>query len=491
MSSASRKWLDEADKSVGPRPSAGRVLCFAWNESGSTLAVGTSDSFSLYSTEPRGRTQQSGGSFTEVACRRVRGGVGHIALFGQSNMLLISGAQDQTCCTAKLWDDSQAEATSSEVLAAQRGIGSRTKNCVVAEITLATPIVAMRLHTHCIVIAEEAYIHVLNDRLETVQSYATPSNLASLSDSAGLRGLTIGDNSIALASIISSSQYLSLLILGPQLGSIRCLKYHVGKKRVEQFEGILTPHTRPIRTLAITPDGTLGASISENGTAIKLIDVPRATPFRQLNRGTTSNAVWAMSFNPEGSLLSCLSETGTIHFYAVSPPVPMGSGGGVPVSGNPSGKLTNPKSKLSMLSSALDYVTPSAISESKWVVNAKDYATGENAVATFSLGVAAGGAPVADDIENETADAFSNVFAALACCPSHVGVQGNRIYYTFVAQGNDESFLADSTSGIESAQGVVGFSGPRCKLVKIALSLDSHGVDTSRVSTHYFPKEEL
>ena len=465
--------------SASRRPTtASKVTSFAWNESGTCLAIGTIDGFQIYSSESTGGKSTS---FREVVSRKVRGGVGHIAVFRQSNVIAFSGADEQSSKILTLWCDDNADVDDLDTVATSHGIKARERNCIAAQISFPSPIVALRLHPNVIVAAEEACIHVLDASLTTIESYGTPTSLSTTGASQeGARGLFINDNCIAVASYpypLTPGHSLGMLIMGPSMGSVRCLQYYEqenGKSKISCK--IAAPHQRPLRCVCISPDGKLGASISENGTAIKLIGIEKGEVLRQLNRGTTPAAVNTMAFNTETSLLSCLSETGSVHCFAVA----LQQGGG----GSTSGNASNPRSKIGSLSSAALSYAPSSFSGAKWVANVSAYASSEHAMVTFSLGGASahGSATVVDDVENESSDTFSSTFAALALCPALVGRNGKSVYI-LVAQGNNE--LAVDVD----VDGAVGFSGPRCKLVK--LLLDPQIPKCERHSTHFFPREEL
>lgn len=79
-------------------------------------------------------------------------------------------------------------------------------------------------------------------------------------------------------------------------------------------------HNNPVMTHAISPDCTMAASSSENGTAIKLYKIPPCPSgsfefIRERKRGAKDADVYSIAFSPDSTLVSVISSTGTIHVF--------------------------------------------------------------------------------------------------------------------------------------------------------------------------------
>lgn len=495
---------------VSERPPSGAVLCMSWNSDASCLAVGTDMGFVIYSAE---RTEPTANSFVELTRRTVAGGVVHIALHEQSNVVLLGlrdGRHDNVAC---VWDDSRAagwtaaavdpalsfagaavaaaddgtpanasvasaagvSVVSSDAAVAAAAAASRPRDslrdrCVAASVALATPIRAMRLHPRCILLAEESSVHLFDSQMRLVSTFATPGQLSLAGQ--GERAVDITPNCIALSVLDvphASQAPVRGLVIGATTGTVRVLSFfpHTRAGPTLQKPTVLTPHTRPVRCIALSRDGTVGATISENGTAIKIIDMVNATVKQQLNRGTTPNAVHSMAISADASVLACLSETGTIHVFALSP----FSGAAL--------NTANPRSRAAPLTSALNYV-PTAIAGNRMVTNAAQFVASESAFAVFSLGLMSAGGTIVDDLEAESGDQFSNAAAVLALRPGFVGVRG--VSHMHVAQcGLPEASNGDPR-GVPEARG---------RFLRLAIDVQQKPAQCTRVSTHLFPREEL
>lgn len=107
------------------------ITCVVWGASGRNVGLGTPDGFLLYSTEPlmashtsnNSSSSNSGGSqsmgLREVCRRVVSGGVGLLALCGQSSLVAVAGAVDrEAASTLRLVDASRPQVPSTTTTSA-------------------------------------------------------------------------------------------------------------------------------------------------------------------------------------------------------------------------------------------------------------------------------------------------------------------------------------------------------------------------------------
>ncbi|MBC7318837.1 PD40 domain-containing protein [Candidatus Bipolaricaulota bacterium] len=113
------------------------------------------------------------------------------------------------------------------------------------------------------------------------------------------------------------------------LGRIRCVTYSPDGKwlavgtsiRVElreadtlELAALLTGHTEPVLSVAFSPDGSLLASGSWDGT-IKLWNVATGEELRTLTGHT--GYVYSVAFSPDGKILASGSDDGTVLLWDV------------------------------------------------------------------------------------------------------------------------------------------------------------------------------
>lgn len=82
---------------------------------------------------------------------------------------------------------------------------------------------------------------------------------------------------------------------------------------------IIQAHKAPIAALALNANGTLLATASEKGTIIRVFSIPSATKLWQFRRGSYPARIYSLSFNATSTLLSCSSDTETVHIFRLAP----------------------------------------------------------------------------------------------------------------------------------------------------------------------------
>jgi WD40 repeat protein len=80
---------------------------------------------------------------------------------------------------------------------------------------------------------------------------------------------------------------------------------------------ILIGHTSEVEGVAFSPDGTMLATASADGTA-RLWEVPGCTPVSTLTGHTSS--VNAVAFSPDGAMLATASADGTAQLWGDQQP---------------------------------------------------------------------------------------------------------------------------------------------------------------------------
>ncbi|KAF1838233.1 WD40 repeat-like protein [Decorospora gaudefroyi] len=78
---------------------------------------------------------------------------------------------------------------------------------------------------------------------------------------------------------------------------------------------IISAHTNPLRAIAISRDGQLIATASEQGTLLKVYSFPSCTSLVELRRGLDPAAIFSLAFSPDGSTLAVTSDKSTLHIF--------------------------------------------------------------------------------------------------------------------------------------------------------------------------------
>ncbi|KAG6546019.1 hypothetical protein Mapa_012682 [Marchantia paleacea] len=81
-------------------------------------------------------------------------------------------------------------------------------------------------------------------------------------------------------------------------------------------------HQSPIAAMAISADGNLLATASNQGTIIRVHVIPRAAKAYTFRRGSVPSAIYSLSFGPPEiypQLLAATSASGTVHIFKLGP----------------------------------------------------------------------------------------------------------------------------------------------------------------------------
>lgn len=122
-------------------------------------------------------------------------------------------------------------------------------------------------------------------------------------------GLEASESSVRLLEYTSDTQ--NLFLSTSITGAIQC--YSVGR---EHTEDVGKEHPSPPTVMAISPDGEVMISASENPTVVYLQDLKSRMPARQLHPGATEKSVVVAAFHPERPNIFLLGfQDGTVAAY--------------------------------------------------------------------------------------------------------------------------------------------------------------------------------
>jgi WD40 repeat protein len=78
---------------------------------------------------------------------------------------------------------------------------------------------------------------------------------------------------------------------------------------------IIPAHETPLRALALSRNGDMVATASEQGTIIRLWSFPSCTKLAEFRRGVDQAAIFSLAFSPSGSTLAVTSDKSTLHIF--------------------------------------------------------------------------------------------------------------------------------------------------------------------------------
>jgi hypothetical protein len=130
-------------------------------------------------------------------------------------------------------------------------------------------------------------------------------------------------------SVETAPNPLGLLALSPGGGAggvLACPGPAPGEARVEVLATRrarlvrASRRRRPLAALALSDDGALLATASEQGTVIKVFSSADGAPLRELRRGADPARVWSLAFSGGGApaWLAAASDKGTAHAWALA-----------------------------------------------------------------------------------------------------------------------------------------------------------------------------
>ncbi|OJD35073.1 svp1-like protein 2 [Diplodia corticola] len=97
---------------------------------------------------------------------------------------------------------------------------------------------------------------------------------------------------------------------------------------------IIPAHSNALRALSLSPDGTVIATASEQGTLIRLWMADNGAKFGEYRRGVESATIFSIALSPSNAFMAVTSDTGTLHIFDLPHATRPSSSGGRPASVN-------------------------------------------------------------------------------------------------------------------------------------------------------------
>ncbi|XP_026751665.1 WD repeat domain phosphoinositide-interacting protein 4-like isoform X2 [Galleria mellonella] len=169
-----------------------------------------------------------------------------------------------------------------------------------AEVLFKSPIRALRARKDKVAVVLSSSIQVLSvPSLQRMALLRTPSTVRPL---------------CSLASDNNASQLLAAP--AHRKGSVQLLDVSRAVKGAQSSSpAVVGCHQTNLVCLSLSANGTKLATASARGTIIRLWDTASKRMLHELRRGSDYADVYCINFNPSASLVSCVSDKGTVHVW--------------------------------------------------------------------------------------------------------------------------------------------------------------------------------
>ncbi|KAK6542640.1 Phosphatidylinositol 3,5-bisphosphate-binding protein [Orbilia ellipsospora] len=247
-------------------PERATALSANYNSDSSCFAVGLEDGFAVVNSDP-----------CELRVhRRFNGGIGIASMLGRANFLaLVGGGRTPKFPPNRvvIWDDAR-----------QRVVITLEFNSDVISVRLSRSKIIVVLRNHI-------SIYTFSSPPERLQTFETVNNDFGLA--------CLGSKHVASP--------------GRTLGQVNLFDLQTSNNT------IVPAHTSSIMALALSPNGELLATASENGTIIRIFSTASGATVTELRRGIDKARIYSMAFSPSSNRLAVTSDKGTLHIFDILP----------------------------------------------------------------------------------------------------------------------------------------------------------------------------
>ncbi|EEP80377.1 conserved hypothetical protein [Uncinocarpus reesii 1704] len=250
-----------------------------FNQDYSHLAVGTTQGFRIYTTDPFGKSYE-----------HKEGNIALLEMLFSTSLVAV-------------------------ILSPRRLQIMNTKR-VICELTFPTTVLAIRLNRKrlAIVLEDQIYIYDIQTMklFYTIDTSPNPNAICALSPSSDNCYLAYPLPQKAPPPSFSPLPHTppTNTHIPPTSGEVLIFDAY----KLEAVN-VVEAHKSPLSFLAINTEGNLLATASDKGTIIRVFSVPAAHKLYQFRRGSMPSRIFSMSFNITSTLLCVSSATETIHIF--------------------------------------------------------------------------------------------------------------------------------------------------------------------------------
>ncbi|ODV85819.1 hypothetical protein CANARDRAFT_7186 [[Candida] arabinofermentans NRRL YB-2248] len=298
------------------------VKSLAFNQDYSCLAVGFENSYKVYNCDP----------FGECFSKKDDGGAGLVEMLFSTSLIAIVGLGDKPAYSSR-----------------KLKIINTKRKSVICELTFPTSVLYVKLNRKRLVVflMDQIFIydvscmkllHSIEANTGSTQANGADHIIADLSSNDGSILAFLQSNShLPSGNIRSTSSSGKSPTNGTSLnkdtvgisitqsGSSEDSPLVHSSGTVVLFDAlniqplnVIECHKSPLQRITISKDGKLMATASIKGTIIRVFKTSDGKKVHEFRRGSYSATISCLSFNLDGTILACSSNTGTIHFFKLT-----------------------------------------------------------------------------------------------------------------------------------------------------------------------------
>ena len=263
-----------------------RMLCFSFNQNCSCFCIGTERGFIIYKSSP----------LNDYYIRDLKGGIGHIAMFNNSNLIgLVGGGKRPFSSLNKLviWNDATSK--------------------VIMEITVDFKIKNIKVKNSLIAIIGKKKIKIYYyNSLEDIMEYRDIDTILTTDNKNGIFTMNLDPKKHIIA-------YLT-----KNIGEIVIKTYSQPKNKNDDIDNKISSSTKNISAhqteitlMSLNHQGDIIASCSQKGSIIRLFNTSNGNLLKELRRGTDFAEIYSLNFDPTSQYILCSSSKGTIHVFNI------------------------------------------------------------------------------------------------------------------------------------------------------------------------------
>jgi len=181
---------------------------------------------------------------------------------------------------------------------------------MVLEVTLPSPVLAVRLKRDTLVAVCRNQIHVFSfpNRCQKLYTLTTKDNPRGLCEISPMRGSHNGG-------AMDGGEFM--VFPGYKIGSLQIINMSTTEQHVSSAPVTINAHQNELYCIAINQQGSMIASASVKGTLIRIWDTVRRVMLVELRRGSDNAVIYCINFSLGDEWLCCSSDKGTVHVFAL------------------------------------------------------------------------------------------------------------------------------------------------------------------------------
>lgn len=221
--------------------------------------------------------------------RKLNGGIGPIDVLETTNILAMSGGGLFPYFPKHkvvIWEDHEG--------------------AIRAEIVFKSDVLNVKIKYEFlfVVLETKIFVYGLFDQLALKRQYATYENPKGILETNSVDSPTY----FAILNSVTPSNESSEAKKG---GSVLIVNLS------EETPKSILAHTSAVICMKFDFKGNLFATASEKGTIVRLFDTKTGNKLKELRRGVDENMIYSIDFDLHNQVISCVSETGTIHVFSL------------------------------------------------------------------------------------------------------------------------------------------------------------------------------